>query len=247
MRGYAFNKSRYTALTAPPHIRRKWAMLGLKIRRKIAPFRRRLKGLEADLESCNRRFWTLSQEQKHEEPIEELGEEAVVASELPAAVRAEAEPLEPGYSPAEEDAWRHPRRAQARLEQERRAQAMFLKPSRRRARAANPELLLVGNNPGYGRRANKGGRQVRRRRSRRKGRNLPLTIRTGGRRHTFRALVKRYGVTGASKLWRRKKKFHGYTKKRVSANRGRRRRSRSRNRRRSFRSRRRSRNRRRRN
>lgn len=245
MRGYAFNKSRYTALTAPPHIRRKWALLGLKIRRKIAPFRRKMKVLEADLESCNQRFWTLSQEQKHEAPIEELGEESVVESAPAMATRVEAEPWEPGYSPSEEVAWRHPGLAQARLEQERRAQAMFAAPSRRRGRAANPELLLVGNNPGYGRgRLNKGGRKVRRRRSRRKGRNLPLTVRSGGRRHTFRALVKRYGVKGALKHWRGKKKFHGYTRTRVAANRGRRRRSRSRNRRRSFRSRRRNRRRR---
>jgi len=47
-------------------------------------------------------------------------------------------------------------------------------------------------------------------RRRRRGRNLPLTVRIGGRKHTWRALVKRYGVRGAKRKWRsKKKKYHG--------------------------------------
>jgi hypothetical protein len=113
-------------------------------------------------------------------------------------------------------------------------------PVQLRRKAANPELLLVGNNPGIGREIrmwakNKGGSNVRRRR--RKGRNMPLTVRLGGRRHTFRALVKKFGVKGALKKWRGKKKFHGYKRRGRVYNR-RKRRSRNRSRR-SFRGRRR--------
>lgn len=225
------NPFRYTPRTAPPHIRRKWARLGLKVRRKIAPFRRKLAQLGADLQDCNRRFHELMAGARRQTPLRYSGE---VESHLPRRpmqgpevwLDREDEQEEPVHGPA-----------------------VWLAHSRRR-RAANPELLLVGNNPGVRRyirewTRNKGGRNVRRRRrhNRRHGRNLPLTIKSGGRRHTFRALVKKYGVKGALKHWRGKKKYHGYVRRgRIAANRRHRRggrRRRSHNRRRSFRRRRR--------
>jgi len=59
--------------------------------------------------------------------------------------------------------------------------------------------------------------------------NLPLTIKRGGRKHTWMALVRKHGVMGAKKIWRRAKKYHGYTRTRVSRNPRKRRRSRARN------------------
>jgi hypothetical protein len=77
--------------------------------------------------------------------------------------------------------------------------------------ATNPELLVY-TNPGS-LSFNK------RRRSRR--RNYPITVKNiGGHRHTWKALVRKVGVTKAAKMWRSGKHFHGYTKTRC-ANRGR--------------------------
>ena len=53
------------------------------------------------------------------------------------------------------------------------------------------------------------------RRRRRKASNKPLTVRLGGRRHTWRALSRKYGPMKAKKLWRRAKKYHGYSRTRV--------------------------------
>jgi len=102
----------------------------------------------------------------------------------------------------------------------------------RRLRGKNPELLVMYNPDGSPSSAVPGAelnvRQHRTRRGamrrRRRGRNLPLTVRIGGRKHTWRALVKRYGVRGAKRKWRGKKKYHGYSRTRVHNRRGRRRR-----------------------
>jgi hypothetical protein len=96
----------------------------------------------------------------------------------------------------------------------------------------NPELLVMYN-PNGGRAAAGAGVEfnvrkhtVRRKAMRRRRRrNLPLTVRSGRRKHTYRALVRRVGVKRAAKMWRKAKKFHGYSKHRVSANKRRRRRS----------------------
>jgi hypothetical protein len=64
---------------------------------------------------------------------------------------------------------------------------------------------------------------------RRKSRNLPLTVKIGGKRRTYRGFIKssmrggRMTMKQAARRWKRSKKFHGYSKKRVSANRKRRR------------------------
>lgn len=103
----------------------------------------------------------------------------------------------------------------------------IVRVSQGRQRANNPELLVMSN-PGRRRRSGRvsGSLHVRGRRAmRRRRRNLPLTVRIGGRKHTWRALVKKHGVKGARKYWRGKKKFHGYSRKRVAANRRRRRRN----------------------
>jgi hypothetical protein len=64
---------------------------------------------------------------------------------------------------------------------------------------------------------------------RRHRRNKPLTVRVGGKKYTWRGLVKRHGVKAALRKWRGKRKYHGWTKTRVAANPRRRRRRRSRN------------------
>lgn len=75
----------------------------------------------------------------------------------------------------------------------------------------NPELLVVSN-------PFKGGRTVKRRtrRTRRRGRsrrrNSPLTVRYKGHSRTWRGMVKILGVKGAQKIWRKKRKHHGYVK-----------------------------------
>lgn len=61
---------------------------------------------------------------------------------------------------------------------------------------------------------------------RRKSKNMPLTVRVGGKRHTWKALTRRYGPMKAAKIWKKSKKLHGYSRTRVAAN-GRRRRARN--------------------
>lgn len=90
---------------------------------------------------------------------------------------------------------------------------------------SNPELLVVTNNP-HGKRSTA---MRRRRKSRR--RNGKLTVRIGGRRRSWKSLVKQFGVKGAKRKWRGKKKYSG---KCVVSGGGRRRRK-SRGRRRSAR------------
>jgi hypothetical protein len=49
---------------------------------------------------------------------------------------------------------------------------------------------------------------------RRRRRNYPITAKVGGRKHTWKKLVRKYGVKKATKMWRKGKRFHGYTKTR---------------------------------
>lgn len=70
---------------------------------------------------------------------------------------------------------------------------------------SNPELLIVGANP----------MRRKRRMARKRRRNSPVTVKIGRKKHTWKALVRKHGVTKASKLWKRGKKFHGYSRDRV--------------------------------
>jgi hypothetical protein len=84
--------------------------------------------------------------------------------------------------------------------------------------SANPELLVYTN---PGRRHFRGGvgslrvRHHRRRRSR----NYPVTVMFKGRRHTWKTLVRQYGVKVAARHWHRGRKYHGYTKRGVRGHR----------------------------
>jgi hypothetical protein len=97
--------------------------------------------------------------------------------------------------------------------------------------ARNPELLVLYNSGSRRRRNSVGAgvefnvrkHRVRRSEMRRRRRNLPLTVRRGRRKSTWKGLVKRFGVKRAAKMWRKSKKYHGYSRTRV-ANRRRRRR-----------------------
>lgn len=80
----------------------------------------------------------------------------------------------------------------------------------------NPELLVMTNPVRRYSRGVGSLRLLKRRRPtmRRRRRNYPVTARVGGRKHTWKKLVKKYGVKGAAKFWRRSKRYHGYTKTR---------------------------------
>jgi hypothetical protein len=96
-----------------------------------------------------------------------------------------------------------------------------------RRRSLNPELMVV-HNPGrhYRSRAGRVSLSVRHRRNnmRRKSRNLPLTVKIGRKRHTYRRFIRaamkggKMTMKQAARKWKRSKKFHGYSKKRVSRN-----------------------------
>lgn len=84
----------------------------------------------------------------------------------------------------------------------------------------NPELLVVTSNP-----RERSGTMRRRRR-----RNGKITAMIGGKRRSWRGLVRKWGFKGASKRWRKAKKYHGGV---AVCSGGRRRRKKSRGRRRS--------------
>jgi hypothetical protein len=89
--------------------------------------------------------------------------------------------------------------------------------------STNPELLVMMN-PGrrhFSRGVGSLSIRHRRHNMRRRRRNYPITAKVGGRKHTWKKLVRKFGVKRAAKLWRKGKRYHGYTKTRCM-NRGRR-------------------------
>jgi hypothetical protein len=88
--------------------------------------------------------------------------------------------------------------------------------------ANNPELQIVHNPCGRRRRKYVSGAafSLRHRRGtrkmRRKARNLPLTVKIGGKRHTARVFIGKMRKRGLSmkaawRVWRKKSKYHGYS------------------------------------
>ena len=205
-------KQKYTVLTAPRHVRLRWLKKARETRRKnyLAACRklRKQKAASSLVVSPS------ASRAEYHSAAPSLGGEAPVGGGFTSYYKSHRE------APVSTSGW-----------------------AGWRPQQTNPELLVVSNP------WNKAARLARRRMRRlgakrpsvfvtnhkirrnssmrRRRRNFPVTAKIGGRKHTWKALVRKHGVKVAAKKWKKARKFHGYSKARILAKNRRRRRKNS--------------------
>ena len=184
----ASNRSRYTVATAPRRVRMKWLKKAQAARKYYA--------------RCRKKYGVHLQHQAGSHHLGFSCGSSGPGPVIPPVSQATVPPPPPV-----------PEYASSRMEGHNPELLIYSNPGRRYFYHGVGSMKVLRRSVSRGRGVKRHRRTNMRRRHRR-SRNYPVTASVGGRKHTWKSLVKKLGVKKAAKAWRKGKRYHGYTKTR---------------------------------